>query len=176
MTAVTVSVPEALRRTRWAVDPTGSSARFSVTRPLFLRTVHGSFDRIEGELAVDGDGCPCGELRIAAASVRTGSRRRDRHLRSPDYFDSDRVPFVRFVATAIAAATAGRLTLLGELEAAGRSVPLELDAAIEGDEHQLELRARTRLDARELGMTWSPIVTLRTPTTLAVTVSLRRAD
>jgi hypothetical protein len=64
--------------------------------------------------------------------------------------------------------------MTGELEAAGRAIPLDLVAAVEEGDERLELAASANVDARELGMTWSPAGNLRTPVALDVRACLQR--
>ena len=173
MTVTTRPLPP-LAATRWTLDPAASTVEFSVRQFWGLSTVHGRFARFEGELEFPSDGAGRAMLYIDAATVETGNRRRDRHLRARDYFDCRRNPLVRFVADA-APAPGGGLRLVGELGAAGRSIALDIIAAVAGDDDRLELAGGVTVDARELGMSWSPVGTLRTPVTLTVRARLQRA-
>jgi polyisoprenoid-binding protein YceI len=164
--------PPLAAATRWTLDPSASSVEFRVRQFWGLSTVHGRFDRFEGDLELRPDGTGRAELRIEAASLHTGNRRRDKHLRTPDYFDCERHPLVRF-AGAVVPASGGALKVTGELEAAGRSIVLVLAATVEHAAGGLELAAGATIDARELGMTWSPAGQLRTPVALAVRACLR---
>jgi polyisoprenoid-binding protein YceI len=159
---------------RWTLDSSASRVDFSVRQFWGMSTVDGRFARFDGELRLDSDGTGDAELRIEAASVKTGNSRRDRHLRAAGFFDCDRHPLVRFVA-GVAPGEGGSLKLRGELGAAGRAIALELVATGEGGDDRLELTASAKLDARELGMTWSPVGNLRTPVAIAVRASLQRA-
>ena len=157
----------------WRLDSSASRVEFRVSQFWGVSTVHGRFTRSDGELRLDADGTGDSELRIEAASIETGNRRRDRHLCEADFFNCDRYPLVRFAAR-VAPVEGGSLQLTGALEVAGRAVGVELVANAEGDDHRLELTASAKLDARELGMTWSPIGNLRTPVVLAVCACLER--
>lgn len=165
-------VPWPLTASCWTLDPSASSVEFGVRQFWGLSSVHGRFDRCDGELEVDASGAGHAELRIEAASVDTGNRRRDRHLRAGDYFDCDRHPFVRYVAAVTT--TRGSLELAGTLRAVGRTIPLALSPTADGGDDRLTLSAAADVDARALGMSWSPVGKLRTPVTLAVRASLRR--
>jgi polyisoprenoid-binding protein YceI len=177
MDVATRPFPTPLAGTRWRLDASASRVEFRVRQFWGLSTVRGRFTRFEGVLELLADGVGRAELSIEAASVETGNRRRDRHLRSPDYFDCDRHPLVRFLAAAaVGRAPQGGLVLTGELQAAGTAAPLRLAATVRGGDGGLELVARAELDARELGMTWSPAGNFRTPVALAVLASLRPAE
>lgn len=79
----------------------------------------------------------------------------------------ERHPHLRF-ACERATLERERLTVRGRLHARGASVPLELDAALRRVGDELEVEASTAVDHRALGMTWSPLGMIRTPTTVTV--------
>ena len=81
---------------------------------------------------------------------------------------------MRFHSTSVTDAGDGRLHIDGELMAAGKSVPLDLDATVEEADEQLQIEAGAILDQRQLGMTWSPLGIVRAPSTLSVRARLRR--
>ena len=78
----------------WQLDPKRSSVEFRVRNFWGLATVKGHFDEYEGQL--DLSSRPAIELTIDAASVQTGNDKRDRHLRSADFFDAEHHPGVQF--------------------------------------------------------------------------------
>lgn len=154
--------------TRWIIDPVRSSAEFRVPNFWGLVKIKGHFDRIDGWLEIDDDGSRRLELIIDAASVNTGNRRRDQHLRGADFFDIDRHPDVHFVSSQVSDVDDGHLQIQGELLAAGDRVALELRPAMRQVDDQIEIDASTTVDQRHLGMTWSPLGIARTPTVLTV--------
>jgi polyisoprenoid-binding protein YceI len=165
-----------LAGTRWRLDPSRSSAEFRVPHFWGLITVKGRFRHFDGWLEVGENGTWRTELSIDAASLDTGNRKRDEHLRSGDFFDADNHPEVRFRSTSTREQGDGRVLVKGELEAAGQRVPLELQASVaETHDSSLELDATATVDQRRLGMTWSPLGMARTPTALTVHARLHRA-
>jgi hypothetical protein len=60
------------------------------------------------------------------------------------------------------------LKVRGQLHAAGRSIPLDIDAAVREVDGELEVEASALADHRKLGMTWSPLGILRAPSKLIV--------
>ena len=56
----------------------------------------------------------------------------------------------------------------GQLDAAGKAIPLELDATLRHLDGELETDAVTEADHRRLGITRSPLGILRTPSKLIV--------
>jgi polyisoprenoid-binding protein YceI len=156
----------------WQLDPARTSAEFHVPNLWGLATVKGRFDRLRGTL--DLSGRPAVELVIDAAGLDTGNARRDKHLRSADFFGAAEHPEVRFEADA-AELAGGRLRIRGLLYAAGRHVPVAVDAALTPDGDAFAIEAEAHVDQRELGMTWSPLGVVRAPTRLVLSGRLVRA-
>jgi len=164
-------IPDTLEETgvgRWRLDPARSSAEFCVGHSWGLVKVKGRFDRISGSLELGGEGESRIELTIDAASLNTGNAKRDEHLRSDDFFDAEHHPAVRFVSTSLGDDADGRVHVEGELQAAGHRVSLRLEPTIRHSADRLQVDAKTTVDQRELGMTWSPLGMARTPATLTV--------
>ena len=137
---------------RWELDPDRSRVEFRARHLWGLMTVKGRFDAYAGRLDLSAD--PAIELTIDAASLDTGHRKRDKHLRSADFFDAARTPQVRFVSESVVPQN-GTLTVRGSLFARGRSIPLELDAEVRRVGEELGIKAATSAPHRELGMTWN---------------------
>jgi polyisoprenoid-binding protein YceI len=152
-------------QTHWQLDPERSSIEFHVRNFYGLMTVKGTFAAYDGTLELGGH--PAVALTIDAASVDTGHAKRDKHLRSADFFDVEHHPHVRF-ASSSATVEGDRLKVRGSLEAAGGQVPLELDATLRGDDGALQVEAVASVDQRRLGMSWSPLGMVRAPARLVV--------
>jgi polyisoprenoid-binding protein YceI len=163
-----------LAGTRWRLDPSGSSAEFRVPNLWGLASVNGRFQRLDGWLAVDDEHQWRMELTLDAASLDTGNPRRDRHLRSTDFFDAQHHPEVRFRSNRVNDRGGGRLDVEGELEAAGERARLQVQVTVEHADGRLDLDAAATVDQRQLGMTFSPLGIIRTPTALNVHARLSR--
>ena len=159
--------------TRWRLDPVRSRAEFRVPNYWGLGKVKGTFDRLHGWLEIGGDGRRRLELTIEADSLNTGNDKRDEHLKSADFFDTQRHPDVRFISTAVSDPVGGRLQVQGELLAAGNRVVLDLEPTVRENADEVQIDVSTTVDQRELGMTASPLGMIRTPTTLTVHAHLR---
>jgi polyisoprenoid-binding protein YceI len=157
----------------WRLDPVRSSVEFHVRHFYGLITVKGRFDRYQGSL--DLSARPAVELVIDAASLDTKQKQRDKHLRSDDFFDAVNHPQVRFEADA-ATLDGNALKAGGRLHAAGKDIPLHVDATVTPADGEFEIEATALADHRELGMTWSPMGILRAPSKLIIRGRLVHAE
>ena len=142
---------------RWQLDPRRSTVEFRAWHFWGLGAVKGHFEDYHGRVDLSAD--PAIELTIEAASVQTGNAKRDQHLRSNDFFDTENHPQLRFVSDSVVQA-GSTLKVRGRLFARDQSIPLELDAHIRQIDGGLEIEAATTALHRELGMRWSPLGTI----------------
>jgi polyisoprenoid-binding protein YceI len=158
---------------RWQLDPQRSTIEFRARHFWGLATVKGHFGAYQGRLDLSSD--PAIELTVDAASVQTGNPKRDRHLRSADFFDAENHPQLRFVSDSVVQDD-DTLKVRGRLFARDRSIPLALDAHIRRTDHGLEIEAATTALHRELGMRWSPLRMIPPRSELFVKGYLRKAN
>jgi polyisoprenoid-binding protein YceI len=151
--------------TVWRIDPTRSSVEFDVPSAWGVTKVRGQFERYDGTLDLRRD--PAIELTIDADSVSTNNARRDKHLRSDDFFGVEAHPDVLFLSDA-ATLDGERLTVTGKLRAGGRSEPLHLVATLRPVGPELEIEASAEVDQRRLGMTYRLMGLVGIPTRLTV--------
>lgn len=166
--AAQAGVPASARAVRrWAVDPLHSSVGFAV-RHMGLSTVRGTFQTFDGTIETDADLNPSRiEATIDPASIATGVERRDGHLRSPDFFDVERHPAMRFVSTRITPAGPHRYTVVGNLTMRGGTRPVTLVLETTGGTvTDMEGKRRTggtlsgTLNRRDWGLTWNQALEL----------------
>lgn len=150
---------------RWRIDPARSGIEFRAATLWGFTNVNGHFDSYEGSL--DLERSPAIELTIDAGSINTKNRVRDRHLRSADFFDVKNHPEVRFVSES-ATLEGETLKVRGRLYAAGKSLPLELNASLRPVGDELEVEARTYADHRQLAMSHGLLGMIPTPSELIV--------
>ena len=147
------SVAPTLARGVWQLDPQASTVSFAVPFWWGLATVKGRFRHYAGHFELGAR--PAIELTIDAASVDTGNARRDRHLRSEEFFAVGRDPYIRFVSRTVRLDD-DRLFVVGDLSARGSHIEVELDATVTEVDDAYELEAETFVMHSGLGMTWNP--------------------
>ena len=143
---------------QWSLVPGESSAEFANRHFWNTITVHGRFGQISGEGTVARDGTVTGQLVIDAASLTTGNKQRDKHLRSADFFDVAKHPRVVLSLRRATLSDAGTLNVDGTLEAAGVAEPVSFTAdVVAASPDRVTLRAQLTIDRSRFGMTWSPL-------------------
>jgi len=157
--------------TRWSVEPGNSSVTFDVKTFWGAVTVRGAFDRFDGSYEVGPEGTKI-TLTVDVDSLDTGNAKRDKHLRSEDFFHLAAHPQVRFTSTRVRPAGDGMLLVEGNLEAAGQVVPLELGATVRQADGGLEITGTTALDPGSFGMSRGQFGMIRPLATLSVTAHL----
>jgi polyisoprenoid-binding protein YceI len=172
MTAIEIEQRTAAS-TRWTVDVDETSVEFAVKTFWGLTTVHGHFDRFDGSYEVGPSGTTI-ELTIDADSLDTGQATRDKHLRSTGFFHVVAHPQLRFTSTRVYYVTSEILHVVGDLEAAGKTVSLEFPATVRQLDDALEVEATTTIDQRQLGMSSGRLGMIRPPATLHVRARLSR--
>jgi polyisoprenoid-binding protein YceI len=137
----------------WELDSDRSEIGFAVPYWWGFGTIRGRFTRYVGRM--DLRRRPAIELTIDAASVDTGNARRDRRLRSEEFFAVARHPYVRFVSRAVRLDD-DRLSVLGDLIARGARIDVEVEATVSASAGEYQLDAETFVMHSGLGMTWNP--------------------
>jgi len=162
---------------RWTLDPGASRVEFRVRHFWGLITVRGRFERVEGQGSAGPDGTGTGRLVADAASLTTGNKQRDRHLRSADFFDTERHPRVVLTVRQATLTADGRLAAEGMLEAAGIAEPVSFTAdVVEASPDVVTLRAELTVDRSRYRMTWSPLRMAARHATGSVTARFTRTS
>jgi polyisoprenoid-binding protein YceI len=174
--------------TTWRIDPTHSSVGFSVKHMVFA-TVHGKFDGFRGIIRFDADRPwdASATAEIDAATIETGIRKRDDHLRSADFFDVATWPTIAYQSTRIRPAIPGgrnRWVVFGELTMHGVTRPVELAVEQIGAPGQrsaniIEFTATATISRKDFGMAfYRPIesgeLVVGNDVTISITVQANR--
>jgi polyisoprenoid-binding protein YceI len=158
----------------WRVDPAASDLTFRSRGMFGLAPVKGTFGAYEGELDVEG-GDARGELRIQAATLNTKNKRRDKHLRSPDFFHVTAHPTVTFSLIELAPSADGTLALTGTLRI--RDNELQVQAPVHATQlaaDRLRLDTNVSVDRAAAGVGWSKLGMIKGPAHLGASIVLVR--
>lgn len=139
---------------QWILDPGKSSIRLKSRSMWGLVAVNGAFGEVRGDGTVSPDGKVSGTITVGAASIETKNGKRDTHLRSADFFDTDNNPDITFTAEGIALSDQG-VTVTGALTVRDRTRPLSVDATASVQDEEIWLDAQARINRADFGLSWN---------------------
>jgi polyisoprenoid-binding protein YceI len=144
---------QALPTGSWTGDTVHSTIGFAV--PYLAGTFQGTFSDFEARLS---DGALRGTAEVGSIEVKDPNLAT--HLQSPDFFDAERFPQLRFEANEISR-SGDDLTIAGELTLKGHTESVEIKGHINdpapdpyGGE-RLGLQLETTVDRTEFGLNWN---------------------
>jgi polyisoprenoid-binding protein YceI len=158
MTSTALETRAALPVGTWNVDPTHSHVGFAVD--YMIGTFRGSFSPVDAtlEVAEDGGAVLSGSAPVSGVHVQDESLAA--HLQSPEFFDAERTPEIRFRSTQIER-VGDDVTVAGELEIRAAAHPVVLKGTI-GEPAQdpygatrVLLRLETTIDRTAFGLNWN---------------------
>jgi polyisoprenoid-binding protein YceI len=161
MTSASVQIPGYVAG-KWAIDPVHSHVGFSV-RHMAVSKVRGEFKTFAGEI-VTGEN-PLDSTVTATidlGSIDTNNEQRDGHLRSADFFETDKHPQLTFASTGVRADGDGFI-VDGDLTIKGVTKPVELKLEVNGFGPApagtvAGFTATTEIDRRDFGVSFSGAV------------------
>lgn len=113
----------------WTLDPHKTTVRISHKTMWGLMTVKGAFTDVSGDGEITPDHAIIGTITVGASSIDTKNAKRDKHLRSSEFFHVDDYPYI--VVTVKGAALDGEhLALDAELTVRDVHEPTKLTAEV----------------------------------------------
>lgn len=119
--------------TKWKIDKTHTSVNFSINH--FFSAVTGKFTDFEGEVYFNPNNLKGSkfDFNIYVKSVNTDDRKRDRHLRSDDFFDARHYSKMIFKSTKIEKKSDKEYLLHGKLTIKNETKNVILPMKITGE-------------------------------------------
>jgi polyisoprenoid-binding protein YceI len=143
----------------WTVDKVHSSVGFAV-KHMVVSTFRSSFDANDAKLTVAEDGTLRLEGRVDAASIVLKDADLAAHLASPEFFDTERHPYITFASTLVRTEN-GELIVDGDHPLKGATRPIAARGTITephvtlGDLEKLGLELEAIVDRTEYGLNWN---------------------
>jgi polyisoprenoid-binding protein YceI len=152
----------------WTLDPARSTATLRSKSIWGLITVKGAFSEIEGSGTVSPAGEVTGRISLATASLDTKNGKRDTHLRSADFFLSEKYPAITFALDKLVPADDGA-TVSGTLTIRETSRPITFPASVTvAGDGEVVLDATVQVDRSEFGLTWNRMGMVSTKNTITI--------
>ncbi|MCU4183340.1 YceI family protein [Acidiferrimicrobium sp. IK] len=140
----------------WTLDPSATSIELRTKAMWGLVKVKAVFAANSGEAVIGSDGTTRGSLVVDPASVDSGVKKRDAHLRTADFLEVERYPTITYSATDATAGPDGTVVVEGTLEVHGTARPLRVPVSIaELDQTSATITAEVDMDRREWGLSWA---------------------
>ncbi len=146
----------------WKIDPAHSQIDFAV-KHMMISTVRGRFENFTGEVNFNEQD-PARSIvtvKIEAASINTREPNRDAHLRSPDFLDVEKFPYLTFRSTRVDVLDEHHGRLTGDLTIKNETHPVTLEVEYQGQAKSpwgtmsAGFEARTTLLRKNWGISWN---------------------
>jgi polyisoprenoid-binding protein YceI len=150
---------ETLPTGTWQLDKVHSSAGFAV-KHMVVSTFRGRFEDFDATLEIDEDGEAKLVGTVRADSVSVKDENLAAHLQSPEFFDTERYPDIRFESTSIRR-DGDELIIDGELTIKGNTHPVEARGGIVGPHENIAgktgigISLETVVDRTQYGLNWN---------------------
>lgn len=117
----------------WTIDSAHTEIDFSV-RHMMISNVRGYFQKFNGTIEFDPTNPVHTKIvvQIDVASLNTRDEKRDAHLKSPDFFDVKKYPYINFHSTRIDVKDKTHAVLYGELVIRDMPHEVALDVKFNG--------------------------------------------
>lgn len=147
----------------YEIDSAHSSANFKI-KHLMISNVRGHFSKVTGTVEFDPKNLSASkvEASVDVNTIDTREENRDKHLKSPDFFDVAKYPAMTFKSKKFAAAGTGRYKVTGDFTLHGVTKELVLDltdvtAEAKGmrGETRVGGQASTKISRKDFGLSWN---------------------
>ena len=142
----------------WNLDPVHSRVDFEVS--YLAGTFKGEFHEIGAELTVDVERASlAGTAKVASVDVKDENL--SAHLQSPDFFDAERHPELRFAAQDIRLDGDGKISAGGELTIKGVTKRIAVTGTVSAPiadpygNDRIGLNLATKIDRTDFGVDWN---------------------
>jgi polyisoprenoid-binding protein YceI len=146
----------------WIIDSAHSEVNFTV-RHMMISNVRGRFEKLDGVVEFDDENPALSsiDVRIAAGSINTREAQRHAHLKSPDFLDVDKYPYIVFRSKRIEMTGENRGHVTGDLTIKDVTKEVVLDVDYAGTalspygSTSAGFTAKARINRKEFGLNWN---------------------
>ncbi len=144
------------------IDHSHSQIQFTV-RHMMISKVRGTFEAYDGTFQMDEQNPENSiiNVRIEPASINTRDQKRDEHLRSADFFDAEKYPYMTFQSTRVEVIDDDSAKLHGDLTIKNVTKPVVLDVEYNGSARSpwgttsFGFNASTTINRKDWGLGWN---------------------
>jgi polyisoprenoid-binding protein YceI len=133
-----------------------------IVKHLMVSKVRGNFGEFEGTITVAENPLESSvSATISIGSITTGQEARDNHLRSGDFFETEKHPNMTFTSTAVTSHKGETFTVVGDLTIKGVTRQVELSVDLEGialspyGQQVIGITATTEINREDFGLSYN---------------------
>jgi polyisoprenoid-binding protein YceI len=148
----------------WTIDPAHSEVKFKV-KHLVISTVTGHFNDFKATIDTKREDFSDAQIAFQANvnSIDTKNAQRDGHLKSPDFFDAENYPELKFTSKNVTKNSSTDYVVTGDLSIKGQSREVTLNAVYNGtvkgfggiDVTAFEISGK--LNRHDFGLSWNTL-------------------
>jgi polyisoprenoid-binding protein YceI len=150
--------------TKWKIDPSHSEVNFKV-KHLLISTVRGHFNSFDAVIETAQNDFSDAKIKFEAEtnSINTQNDQRDAHLKSVDFFDTEKHPKLTFVSTSVKQISDSELEVKGNLSIRGVTKEITLDVIYNGtvtgfgNTEVAGFEIRGKLNRFDFGLQWNAL-------------------
>ena len=156
---MSVATQQQLPTGTWKLDPIHSTAGFAV-KHMVVATFRGRFEDFDATLEVGDDGQTKLVGTVKTDSIVVKDENLAGHLKSPDFFDTERYPELRFESDSVRV-EGDQVVVDGELTIKGNTEPVQGRGAFVGPNEDIAgntkigLTLETVVDRTKFGLNWN---------------------
>jgi polyisoprenoid-binding protein YceI len=151
-----------MSRTKWKLDPNHSEVNFKV-KHMMITNVSGSFKEFDVKAETEGEDFTKSDVVFSAraASVDTNNAQRDAHLKSSDFFDSEKFPEIKFVPTSYEKSSGNNYRVHGDLTMKGVTKHTVVDTEFGGIQKdpygntKAGFSVTGKINRKDFGLNWN---------------------
>lgn len=148
-----------MNNTNWIIDNTHSEIAFKV-KHMMISTVTGHFEDFKASVKTDDDDFNNAIIEFSAKtdSINTKNKDRDAHLKSDDFFNSEKFPEMKFVSKSFDGEK-----LVGDLTIRDVTQEVTLDTEFNGiavdpyGQTKAGFEITGQINRKDFGLTWSAV-------------------
>lgn len=147
---------------KWTIDTAHSEINFSA-RHMMISTVRGQFEKFSGSVDFNENDPSRSEVevQIDASSINTREPQRDGHLKSPDFLDVEKYPYITFKSNKIEVKDDEHALITGDLTIRDITRKVVLETHFAGlakspyGTTNAGFSASTRINRKDWGLVWN---------------------
>jgi polyisoprenoid-binding protein YceI len=159
----------------WTLDGARSSVGLRTKSVWGMVKVKGVFSQVSGTAVISAAGEATGTITVAAASIDTGVKKRDDHLRSADFFDAAKYPDITFSAASVTLTDEGAV-VSGTLTVRDQTRPVTVSGTVSAHgADEISLDAELPVSRGEYGMSFNQLGMMSLDNIIAIHAVFARA-